>query len=77
MTKEVFLVAVIRDYENTLKRIRRQLGTFLKNAAVECQRARKDVAMCGCGKDTCQIGNGPGACKPESHMLVEKIEVRV
>lgn len=70
----------IQDCMNQLKRISQSLRVSLQNTASECQcdappkeTAVQQVSTCGCGQDACQIGDGTGACKPQSQPLVERV----
>ena len=63
-----------------LARIGRTLSVILESKAQDCQCATQQEqasaqtgSMCGCGQDTCQIGDGSNACRPQTHAMTEQI----
>lgn len=74
------MITTMQDCVNTLKRVGSQLRVLLQGDGPTCQCQSEQVAAtvqesstCGCGKDTCQIGNSADACSPKQFIVVEDI----
>ena len=70
---------VLQDCKNDLARMGRTLKQMLQAEAQQCQCkteekevSTSDISMCGCGQDACQIGDGPNACRPQTHAITEQ-----
>jgi hypothetical protein len=70
---------VLQDCKNELARIGRTLTQMLQIEAQPCQCesqetkvSTSEVSTCSCGQDACQIGDGPNACRPQTHTITEQ-----
>ena len=71
------MITAMQDCTNTLKRVGLHLRLLLQGTKTVSQRQSEPTTLiaqesntCGCGKDTCQIGNSADACSPHKQFIV-------
>jgi hypothetical protein len=70
---------MLQDCKAELVRIGRTLKQMLQVESQTHHNLQQDQSTpiqsstCGCGQDSCQIGNGPNTCKPHSQPITEQV----
>lgn len=70
----------VQECIGQLKRMGQALRVNLLMTTQECQceslrveTTVPQVSTCGCGQDTCQIGDSLKVCQPQSYPLIERV----
>jgi hypothetical protein len=69
---------MLQKCRSDLARISQSLTQVFRAQECGCQpqteeTASSNSAMCGCGQDACQIGDGANACQPRSQPITEQV----